>query len=491
MEYSPPPLFKQGASARVKVAIFTLLAIGLLVVDARVRSLTMIRQAVGVALYPLQAVALLPRDAAYAVADYFSSVSTLQKENRNLRRQQVANAQALQQGQQLMAENAQLRKLLGAAERLPVKSIMSEILYDTRDAFTRKIVLDRGARQGVALGQPVIDDIGVVGQVTRVFPFTSEVTLLTDKDHAISVQVIRSGVRSVAYGRGQSGVLDLRFMPANADIRKGDVLATSGIDGVYPAGLSVATVVQVENKSGDAFARIVCQPTAGIDRNKQLLILLAEAKFPPRPEPEEVYDPKKDKSKKRPAAKETGKEGVNPAAGKAAQEGKPEVKPGTGSEVKPTAPATTKQKPTAALWQMPAGGNADAAAAKAAPAIGAAAAATPAKAASAAKNESAVRTSAANVAKTPPAGLKPKQPGNTVTAGPPAAAKADHGAGGKPTSGTAAKTNASEAAHKPAPAPSADTTNTHTAKTTTAQQPAPKPAAKPEAMKSTKENAFE
>src|SRR3569833_1593649 len=101
MEYSPPPLFKQGASARVKVAIFTLMAIGLLVVDARVRSLTMIRQAVGVALYPLQAVALLPRDAAYAVADYKTTETTLQKENRNLRRQQVANAQALQQGQQL------------------------------------------------------------------------------------------------------------------------------------------------------------------------------------------------------------------------------------------------------------------------------------------------------------------------------------------------------------------------------------------------------
>lgn len=323
MEYSPPPLFKQGASARAKVVFFALIAIALLVVDARMRTLTTIRQVVGIALYPLQVVALMPRDAAYSVGDYFSSLSVLQNENQALKQQQVANAQALQQGQHLFAENQQLRKLLGAAERLPVKSVMSEILYDTRDAFTRKIVLDRGTRHGITLGQPVIDDVGVVGQVTRVFPFTAEVTLLTDKDQAISVQVIRSGLRSVAYGRGQSGVLDLRFMAANADIQKGDELVTSGIDGVFPAGLSVAKVVQIENKSSDAFARIVCQPTAGIDRNKQLLILLTEAKMPPRLEPEDGRDKKEKSVKKRDpdgvkeSAKEPGKEPAKVVAVKA------------------------------------------------------------------------------------------------------------------------------------------------------------------------------
>jgi rod shape-determining protein MreC len=119
---------------------------------------------------------------------------------------------------------------------------------------------------------------------------------LTDKDQAISVQVVRSGVRSVAYGRGQSGVLELRFIAANADIKKGDVLVTSGIDGVYPAGLAVASVVSVEHKSSDAFARIICQPTAGIDRNQQFLILLNEQKELPRPAPEEN---KKEKSPKK------------------------------------------------------------------------------------------------------------------------------------------------------------------------------------------------
>lgn len=314
MEYSPPPLFKQGASARAKVVFFSLIALILLVADSRLRSLTTIRQVVGTALYPLQAAALLPRDAAYMVGDYFTSLSALQKENRTLQERELTNAQTLQQVHQLSAENDQLRKLLGANERLPVKSIMTEILYDARDPFTRKIVVDRGARNGVEPGQPVIDDIGVVGQVTRVFPFTSEITLLTDKDQAIPVQAVRSGLRSIAYGQGHSGSLELRFMPTNADIKNGDILVTSGIDGVYPPGLSVAKVVHVENKSSDAFAHISCQPLAGIDRNRQLLILLTESQPPPRPAPEDPRD-RKDKLVKKRAAdvakeapKETGRE---------------------------------------------------------------------------------------------------------------------------------------------------------------------------------------
>jgi rod shape-determining protein MreC len=309
MEYSPPPLFKQGASARAKVVFFSLLALALLLADSRLRSLTVIRQVVGTVLYPLQMAALLPRDAANAAGNYLTSLSTLQNENKRLKQQQTINAETLQQSQQLYAENAQLRKLLGATERLPLKSLMSEILYDARDAFTRKIVLNRGSDSGVALGQPVIDDLGVVGQVTRVFPFTSEVTLLTDKDQAIPVQVVRSGLRSVAYGRGQSGGLELRFMATNADIQKGDLLTTSGIDGVYPAGLAVAKVVQVETKSSATFARIVCQPAAGIDRNKQLLILLTDTRLPPRPDDENKD--KKDKFAKRhnrEAVKEVPKE---------------------------------------------------------------------------------------------------------------------------------------------------------------------------------------
>jgi rod shape-determining protein MreC len=283
MEYSPPPLFKQGAPARVKVTVFAFISIALLMMDARLHMLATLRQGAATVLYPLQMAALLPRDALANMGNYFSTVSVLQKKVRELESQQAIAARSMQQAQLQMAENVQLRKLMGAREHLPVKSMMSEILYEARDPSTRKVVLDRGLRQGVALGLPVIDNAGVVGQVTRVFPFTAEVTLLTDKEQAIPVQVLRNGLRSVAYGRGQSGLLDLRFMAPNADILVGDVLITSGMDGVYPAGLAVAKVVQVESSATGAFGRVVCQPLAGIDRNRQLLILMSAPDVLPRP----------------------------------------------------------------------------------------------------------------------------------------------------------------------------------------------------------------
>lgn len=353
MEYSPPPLFKQGASARAKVIFFAVIAIALLLVDARMNTLSVIRQGVGIMLYPLQTVALMPRDAAYAVGDYFSSLSRLQNENAELKRERVANGQALQQGQYLMAENAQLRALLAAAERVPVKSVMSEILYDTRDAFTRKIVVDRGAHHGIAAGQPVIDDVGVVGQVTRVFPLTSEITLLSDKNFAIPVQVVRSGVRSVAYGRGQSGVLDLRFMPTNSDIQKGDTLVTTGIDGVYPAGLSVATVTQVESESSDAFARIMCEPSAGVGRNKHLLILMPEPRPTPHLELEDPAEKSKPVKKRTPAeaAKETAKPAVAPEAN---SDTKPPVSAAAAKSAPAAAAVTATPKPAVPAEAAPA-----------------------------------------------------------------------------------------------------------------------------------------
>ena len=283
MEYSPPPLFKQGAPARVKVIVFALISIVLLLVDARMNTLASIRQVAGAVLYPLQMAALMPREAITTMGGYFSSLSALQKEVHDLKSERAATAQVMQQARHEMAENAHLRRLMGARAHVPVKTMMSEILYDARDPSARKVVLDRGSRNGVALGLPVIDNAGVVGQVTRVFPFTSEVTLLTDKEQAIPVQVLRNGLRSVAYGRGNAGTLELRFVAPNADVQVGDVLITSGMDGVYPAGLAVAKVVLVENNAAGAFGRVVCHPLAGVDRNRQLLILMSLPELPPRP----------------------------------------------------------------------------------------------------------------------------------------------------------------------------------------------------------------
>ncbi|MBI3284169.1 MAG: rod shape-determining protein MreC [Burkholderiales bacterium] len=327
MEYSPPPLFKQGASARARVMFFAVLAIFLLVVDARLKSLTLVRQVLGTVLYPVQMVAVMPRDAALRISDYFVSTSALEKENLALKRQQISNADSMQQNAQLAAENAHLRKLLDARERLPVKSVLAEIIYDARDPSTRKVIIDRGLKHGLALAQPVIDDQGVVGQITRVFPLTAEVTLLTDKNQAIPVQIARNGLRSVAYGRGQSAYLDMR-LTTNADVQTGDQLITSGIDGVYPAGLAVAKVMQVEHKATTPFENILCAPAAGIDRHKQLLVLLVATDNLPRPDTEEV------RAKKEKLNRKVTRDAALPAPD-AKPATAPQAAPVTGKEVAP------------------------------------------------------------------------------------------------------------------------------------------------------------
>ncbi len=286
MQYAPPPLFKQGAPARVRVAVYILAAIVMLMIDSRLNALVQVRQTIGFVLYPFQKAALMPRDMLYGIGDYFTSVTSLQEDVDVLRKRELENALALQQAQQLESENAHLRQLLKLNERLSVKSIPAEILYDARTAYARKIVLNRGSNDDVVAGQPVIDENGVIGQVTRVFLSTSEVTLLTDKDQAIPVLAARTGIRSVAYGRGQSGYLELRFMEANADVQPGDVLVTSGIDGLYPPGLAVGEVLDVSDKASGSFNYILCRPLAGLDRNRQVLVLLTDTNIAPRP-PEE------------------------------------------------------------------------------------------------------------------------------------------------------------------------------------------------------------
>lgn len=287
MEYSPPPLFKQGASARVRVVFFAILAIFLLVLDSRFKTLTLARQIIGTVLYPVQVVALWPRDLVLRGGDFVADVNKLQQENLRLKRQHIEVADQTQQAAQLASENAHLRRLLDARERSGNKSVLAEIIYDAHDASTRKVIINRGLRDDVKAGQPVIDDGGVVGQVTRVFPLTAEVTLLTDKNQAIPVQVLRNGLRSVAYGRGQGSHLDMR-VTANADVKAGDQLVTSGIDGIYPAGLAVATVVQVESKANSTFENILCKPAARIDQYRQLLVLLVSTDNLTPPETEDV-----------------------------------------------------------------------------------------------------------------------------------------------------------------------------------------------------------
>jgi len=158
------------------------------------------------------------------------------------------------------------------------------VLYTGRDPFTQKLFVDKGSTGGVQPGAGVIDASGVVGQVTRVFPYMAEVTLITDRDQAVPVQVERSGARSVLFGNGTGRSPELRFTSPSADIRPGDRLLTSGLDGTYPPGLAVAEIVDVVRDSGQMFARIVCKPVAGIDHSEFLLVVSQSSALPPRPD---------------------------------------------------------------------------------------------------------------------------------------------------------------------------------------------------------------
>jgi rod shape-determining protein MreC len=300
MEYQPPPFFNRGPAPLVRLTFFVSLAVLLMVLDARFRYAESMRQVVALAAYPIQRIALAPVDLFHGVANYFGSIVALQEENAALRTKQLRAALDLLQLEALKEENNQLRRVLEAQERTPRESVFAEILYAGRDPFSRKVVIDKGSQSGIQPGQPVIDDVGVIGQVTRVYLLMSEVTLLSDKDQAIPLQVLRNGLRALAYGGAEGGMLDLRFMAANADIRNGDTLVTSGIDGTYPPGLPVATVARIERDAAYAFAKITLAPTAGTDRYRQVLVLSSEANAPP-PQAEQAAQkpPRTKRSRKR------------------------------------------------------------------------------------------------------------------------------------------------------------------------------------------------
>lgn len=288
MEYATPPFFKRGPSLLTRFAFFSLLSITLLVADARFGYLHVLQQAVGVVIYPVQRLATLPGALAGRVGEFFVTHARLERENEQLKRRNLQDAAALQSQQAVAAENQHLRRMLELRERIPRDAIGAEIVYAPRDPFTRRVVVDRGSRHGVKAGQAVVDHIGVVGQVTRVFPWLSEVTLVTDKEQAVPIQVLRSGLRGVTFGIGYDGALELRFMPVNADIQNGDVLVTSGIDGTYPSGLPVAVVTNIERNAAYAFARITCTPAAAVGGFGQVLILSGDDGFPATPSAEEA-----------------------------------------------------------------------------------------------------------------------------------------------------------------------------------------------------------
>ena len=283
--HQPPPIFKRGPAPLARLFVFVAVCLALLVADLRFRYLEVMRNALSVVTYPLQMAASTPADVVRNASRYFGTLIDVQLENADLRRHQLGAGERLLRFEHLEQENAHLRELLQMSRRVETRSIAADILYNAPDPFARKVILDRGAQQGVEPGLAVVDANGVIGQVTRVHPIQAEVTLLTDRNQSIPVSVVRNGVRGVLYGVGR-GMLEMRHVLADVDIRPGDQLVTSGLDGVYVPGLPVATVTRV-NRDADAFARIECEPLAAIERSVQVLVV-GRAAYPPPPPPPEA-----------------------------------------------------------------------------------------------------------------------------------------------------------------------------------------------------------
>ena len=296
LDRTPPPFFRQGPSALTKLVLFSALAVFLMVADARFQVTQPMRAALATALYPVQWVTLQPLRLARFAGNYFDSLDSVRANSSRAEHRLIAQAQRASQVEQLTLENAQLRQLLGLRGSLPVEGQTAEVLYDAADPYSRKIIIDRGQALGIAPGSPVLDELGVVGQVTRVYLWTSEVTLLTDRDQTIPVLNTRTGARSLAFGDpgSPSGGLELRFVAATADVLEGDLLTTSGVDGVYPPGLPVARVVRVERRADSAFARVECKPAARSDGTRHVLVLKPLAgPLPPGPALEPATPAKK------------------------------------------------------------------------------------------------------------------------------------------------------------------------------------------------------
>ncbi len=277
-------VFNRGPSPAARLVFFAVLSLLLMFVDARFRYLESTRAVLSELISPIQRLATLPNVLWQETADFFVNRQGLLEENKILHRQHETDTAQLIQWQAMLHENQQLRNFLALQQRHQFTVQFAEIVYAERDIFRRKVLVNKGGGANIQAGQVVMDDKGIVGQITRVYPWLSEVTLITEKDHAVPVQVQRNGLRSVAFGAGDTSHLSLRYMPVSADIVKGDVLVTSGIDGTYPPGIPVAAVEKIERDAAYPFARIVCSPVGGVDSHRFLMVLSATPALPERPE---------------------------------------------------------------------------------------------------------------------------------------------------------------------------------------------------------------
>ncbi|HLS21083.1 MAG TPA: rod shape-determining protein MreC [Paenalcaligenes sp.] len=273
-------LFKQGPSAEVRLAIFFVLAVVLIVVDSRWSVLEPARQGVSLVLYPFQRAVHAPGDAARYLSTWADATQAVRTEKEALHQQRIELAQVATHAAQLASENEQLRRLLEVTDTISQPVVAVEVFYEPPNPFNRRLVFNKGSAAGIRPGMPVIDEGGIVGQILRVTPYTAEAALLTDENVSIPVQVLRNGLRLVAFGGPAESKIEVRYLTSEVDLQAGDLLITSGIGGIFPAGLPVARVDRIEHDSSTGFGKAIASPMSRPERYRHFLVLLIEDSTP-------------------------------------------------------------------------------------------------------------------------------------------------------------------------------------------------------------------
>ena len=266
-------LLGRRLSSLTRLIFVIVLSVVLMVLDHQSQHLLRIRAVLSVLIYPIQVVAAVPVRASAWVAELFGSERTLRQNNERLQAERLAHLARLQKLEALEAENKRLRDLLGSAARVADRAVVAELVEVSLEPFTRKIVVARGSRDAVYLGQPVIDAYGIIGQVTEVGTYASKATLITDPGHAIPVLVNRNGLRTIIFGTGAPDRVNVPYLTATTDIREGDLLVSSGMGGRFPPGYPVAQVTEVVKDPNEAFLKISAKPMARLNYGKEVLLI--------------------------------------------------------------------------------------------------------------------------------------------------------------------------------------------------------------------------
>ena len=299
------PLFVREMGLPARFGLYVLICLFLLALDARYAALVGVRAGLNAVLHPMQMALAQPWEWIQNAAGFFVTHGELTAANAKLRELQDRLRADMLDRRAIQDENIQLRALLALPQRPGVTPVVGEVMETVPDPFARKVVINRGAAHGIEAGWPVVDAAGLVGQVTRVYPWTSEVSLLTDRDQGAPVQNMRNGLRLIVSGQGSDNLLEVRYLDMHADLKPGDWLYTSGIDGVYPAGIPVAQVVQTEPPRHTPFARALCRPLGGVGNYRHVAVLKPDPASKP-PEAAKPATPGKPAAADKPAPKRHG-----------------------------------------------------------------------------------------------------------------------------------------------------------------------------------------